>query len=661
MDEIYVNNYEMETGKKITTKVQERLEMLVQYNKDIYRTIDYNILDIDELFEEFTKEQIIRITNYPDVQKFIIKNWNNKVMANAIKHLMKNSENWIITLDLLMTNSIGNSELLKNIQGVDEDQINDQDIQQLLTLLMQEENFFEIYTFDDVKNYNNIKNEVCRKIFNGNFNDIPETLKAKYEKEELYKFALLEYQFDISLEMATIISQAYGVDAIGLPEGKIKDFLILINNIINCNDIENIINGAKAEGKLDEPLKGFPNATNTLGQILNMYAELYNDTLYHPTEKDKINQTETYLDEKGNKQDIEVYEIKDDFNMLIRTEGAYVRFKERENYRDLYNSRNIKYHENSECYIGNDNIAPARDGIRVGYSSLKKNQLINAGTKNLGSAMSLGFCMYYPEQDMPLRIPKQMINNTRDVHNEIVQERLIINDNGELDTLKPDFVVWLEMDPISIRKKEGWQEKRNKEEKWINSKKMAAQLGIPIVVIDVERFAEREINKVEVMRKLIIGEEISEDALQSYVEKYKRLSKSELIEESIIKIENNRNGIWDNDNLLQEKLENLINHINKSIEDMELQEKKKCLESLIKVSNKEKENEELKIRDFYTRINEESKQKYKDVKEQIEKKDQDYTRRNLLQLYLDKGVLEEQVNNEKRSVNRQLSNEDLLK
>ena len=81
------------------------------------------------------------------------------------------------------------------------------------------------------------------------------------------------------------------------------------------------------------------------------------------------------------------------------------------------------------------------------------------------------------------------------------------------------------------------------------TKKAAAQLGVPIVVIDREYFAERETDKIDLLKKLITGENIDQEKYKEYYEQYSKLSKSELIEQLITKFENNRIGLQFNEKL----------------------------------------------------------------------------------------------------------------
>ena len=78
---------------------------------------------------------------------------------------------------------------------------------------------------------------------------------------------------------------------------------------------------------------------------------------------------------------------------------------------------------------------------------------------------------------------------------------------------------------------------------WIETKKAAAQLGVPIVIIDREWHAKRETKKTELITKLILGEEIDKNEYEEFLEQYQNLSKPEMIKVLFSKIENNRTRI----------------------------------------------------------------------------------------------------------------------
>ncbi|MBR3003265.1 MAG: HD domain-containing protein [Clostridia bacterium] len=454
---------------------------------------------------------------------------------------------------------------------------------------------------------------------------------ADYSKEDLYKFALLEYKLGIGLSEAKRLVTRYGIDTEELPENDTTRYLKTLKEIIECENIEEKVQSAIQENTLGKPWEGTPSARNQEGEILNLYAELYNETLYQPKESDKDEQGEIYVDEKGDSHQIDVYNIEDDFNVNIRVEGAYRNFVEPEDFMKYYEEPDIKNHGNCESYIGNDSIAGARNtiGVAVGYKFIRENSLTACGPYDLNS-VNESFSIYNEKSEF--RTPKEMIDNTRHTHNEMVKDRLVIDENGNVSKYKPDYAIWIEEDTKEERSQEGWQEKRNQDSQWIMTKKLAAQLGIPIVVIDREHFAEREMEKVECLQKLINGEEIDTEKYGKYLEEYSQMSKSELIKEAITKFENNRTGIHFNKKIYErffthEQRQNLLQEISASIEQMPKEEAIECLKVLSDSCLKESQqfemtrDEKINIGQYYNEIYRQTQEKLLGMQEKSQNQD----------------------------------------
>ena len=590
-DELFLSNiYYKNNKEKFTQEIREILDKLHQKNSSLYSTINFDILFNTEIMNICNDEQLIRITHYPEVQEYILRN-NNKLMTKSLEYLMKHDENWIISLDRIIKQEDNYKDLMANLQTIDGNEITEDFIQNFLSIISDSENYFNIQKYEEVENYSKKKNEICLNILNGNLENVPENLK-KFRENDLYKFALLEYKFGISLKEANRLIKRYGKDSDKLPDNTISDYIRLLKEIIHHDNIKDVINYAIENDSLEQPWLGFPNARNAEGKILNMFAELYNETLYKTKIEDKLDIQEKYIDTDGKEYSIDVYEIKNDFNLNVRVEGAFRNFKEPDDFNQYYENSDIDNHGNCESYIGNDSICIAcfeKNDLIVGYNYIYNNSLTSCGTSDLGSE-NTDFSIYNEKSDF--RIPEEMKNNTRCSYNEMVKERLIIDKDGNVVKSKPNYVIWIEEDPKTEREMSGWKEQREKDEKWIMTKKAAAQLGVPIVVIDREHFAERETEKIDLIKKLIKGEDIIEEKYKEYLDQYKDLSKAELIEQLIIKFENNRTGLQYNEKInqtyfTQKQLEGIMNEVCEVIENMPSNEKKECYNSLRNISYKE--------------------------------------------------------------------------
>ncbi len=579
-------------GKEISSENdKEKVKMLFEKNEKLGQVLNWKFLDM-ALENGYSDEQLLRITNYPKIQDFILKYKDNNLMKNAIKYILDNDKNWILSLEQgVRDNEETYYSLIREMSKVENEEIDNELIQNFLSVISDDENYFNVRSVEDIRNYENRKKIICQNILNGNLERVPFNLMG-YSNENKYKFALLEYKFGISLEHAKTILNRYGQDAEKIlekmPNRVEAKYLSSLQMIVNSENIEEIIRQLRENGGLERETT---NSRNIEGQIINMFAGLYNETLYKTQEGDKVNYQEKYIDDQGQEYGVDVYNIKGDFNMNIRVEGAYSEFIEPDSFLEYYNRTNIDNHGNCESYIRNDSISSARfiRGVMVGYNVIRENNLTASGPTDLNSSNDQ--LSNYREKS-EFRIPDEMINNTRHPHNEMVKDRLIIDENGNVVRNLPNYAVWIEESTEEERNQPSCKENRESDEKWIRTKKLAAQLGIPIVIIDREYFAKREIEKIELMKKMVKGEEIDEAKYGEYIDEFKKMSKPELIQKMFIKFENNTVGLQFNSKLRNKyftisELDKMTEEIFEVIDKDETKEKRKMLDSMYEVMNKE--------------------------------------------------------------------------
>lgn len=122
------------------------------------------------------------------------------------------------------------------------------------------------------------------------------------------------------------------------------------------------------------------------------------------------------------------------------------------------------------------------------------------------------------------RVPQEMKNNTRHGYNEFDFEKLEYdNISKSFQTDMPQYIVYVQEPEIQ----------RESDDKWRASKKAATQIGIPIVIIDREKFAQREWEKVEELQNIFLGK----------VENKNNIPETELLEQIILKFENNATSV----------------------------------------------------------------------------------------------------------------------
>ncbi|MBR2744578.1 MAG: hypothetical protein IKE01_04710 [Clostridia bacterium] len=350
-------------------KVQERIDKLKEKNNNIESTFIYSFLANDSYFEgenALNYEQLVRITNYPEVQEFIQKLNKSSVTQGLFVNLMKHSPNYIMSLQRLMDTEPTYESLIKKIENEKEDVNYDNSFySQLLSIMSEKENYFDVANVEDVVNYYDRRAEICKKILDGEKVELPKNLEKKlYSKEDLYKFALLEYQFGISLEEAKRLVQTYGTDIESLANNeKYKCFRIIeqIKNIVESTEIDKVIKNAKQQGLFsDEPIKRFGTVSSLESKFIESYAELYNEQLLNP-ESPNINAERKEITFEGKK--IEQITINQDFFMDIRVEGAYFSEGRKKgiNWEEYYQKPSIENHGSCESIISNDMIATAKN------------------------------------------------------------------------------------------------------------------------------------------------------------------------------------------------------------------------------------------------------------------------------------------------------------
>lgn len=347
----------------------EIYQNIFKINKDINTTIDLNMFD-DRILKSFSLEKLARLTTYPEIQKKIVSLSNIDGFCDIIKSI--NDENWVMELDSILKNANNFPELLENIS---KQPINQQSAQAIAEVFSQRENYFNISNISEAKDYFKIRRDICRNILNDEENENLNTILKSYPiVEERKRFAILEMMYGIDIENARNLIEKYGKDIEKIDTKKFgKTILALrgIKSILECDNISEIYNRNKY--RMDNELEEieYSNIVNLETKCINMYAQTYKETLYHPQETDKIDVV------KYEKKEINVYEINQDFNMFVRAEGACNGYEEPENFAEKLATPNTKYHGNCKSFIGQDSICIANsEGVKYGYSEYRENSLL---------------------------------------------------------------------------------------------------------------------------------------------------------------------------------------------------------------------------------------------------------------------------------------------
>ncbi|MCI8759996.1 MAG: hypothetical protein HFJ34_02570 [Clostridia bacterium] len=496
-------------------------QTIFKMNKDVHETINLKMFD-DKILQTFNLEKMARLTTYPKMQERIVSLSKIKGFDAVFKSI--NDDNWVMELDGVLKNVENYPELLKHIAN---EKIDEKSAQMLVQVFSQKENYFNISTVLEARNYFERREDICQKILNNEEIENLNPILKNYSDEDRKRFAVLEMMYGIDINEAKNLVEKYGkgiekMDANQYDKSAIA--LLGIKRILECENI-----GAKYEenktifDNAREEIQ-YTNIADLEANCLNMYAKMYQQTLYQPQKDDKVEEVE-YEETK-----IEVYEVQDDFNMFIRAEGACNGYEEPKDFAENLGMPSTRYHGNCKSFIGQDSISIANsNGVKFGYSNCKDGTLLMASPWDIMSnAANAEFSTASEKWNIncgiQLRTPKEMINHTRHGYNEFDFEKLIYNEQEQkFEGDKPQYIIYVKEPNIE----------RQEDDKWRVSKKAAKQMNLPIVMIDREKCVKRDWEKLVALQNILLGKSENKD----------NISESDLIESIILKFENNVNSV----------------------------------------------------------------------------------------------------------------------
>lgn len=527
------------------SKRVRRFKTLRRLNESINKNLEPEIL-CDEIYTNLNIKVILRLTAHRDIQKKLISFKEDEIVIKTIQKISLEKENWLEWISYCIGQGYDSVfELLRTISEGDYTKITSKHLDSALKISMNESNYFNIKTFDELDNYEQIKFRRCSDILLDNqaCKNIREfKVNRLYEKprNEQRKFAIFHIIFGMDFEQVENLVKKYDfitdkidyktLTPLEVKTIKLLEYMKYLYNKENLDDItEMILNNPK---QIKEFVPEEPNSLDMEHTLINIYTKLYNKEIYKtPSEYD--DKTSITINEEN--FEVPIVEIKPneqgeyDFMMFIRCEGAYdPKWKEPEDYKASINRPDITYHGNCKSLISNQLLGfPKSKGPVLGYSTCSL-QLIapwDIVSNNANTSLSIINAKWDTGRGVRYLPPKEMIDYTRHGHNEFVSDRLIYNEETkDYEKEMPNYVVWVQN---SINETE---QERETNPIWQETKKAAAQLGVPIVVINRE--------------KIIISEQkIVLDNLKKLANINKDTDIKEVLRNIIIRFENNVVGL----------------------------------------------------------------------------------------------------------------------
>ena len=452
-------------------------DKLLVSNSYLFQYFIFGLLDIPNLKSNFTFLNIL--SKYPTIAQKIVDVYNCKPQKiQLLLSLIEIVYQYDINHDSLANKLIEEFSISKDnlLTNLDVNKLNRDDLICLIfklinTTTLASKNLIdvEINSEEDLKKYEiNLLNEID-KIF----------LSSKNIEEA--KNALLNKLFGISLSTAQEFIEMYGFSISKIENEPLIKCLKLIKKIIVEDNMHVLKEIYTTYPKLSVEEKILMEQ-----RIKKIYNRILSDSLYKLNDKEPSG----YLRYFNNS--IPFYTPDNEFYLLVNSFSAYKNKEKILDYNRFWNvNKNVQNHGICCSLISNQNVvqtAPIEDVI-VGFSSFSDNsiQLANSmdiysinSDLNVSSILSIRFML-----------PQDFIDNTRNMHNELVLERRELRDNKKVnyENIQPSYVIIY--DTFSGKQ-------------FRNSLKAAHELKIPILYLDTKKIAFNESQMLDKCKKDIM-------------------------------------------------------------------------------------------------------------------------------------------------------------
>ena len=377
---------------------------------------------------------------------------NIKNISKIINYAENENQDWI-SLCANYYHFLKNKQFSNLIDDVSKNDLSESQIKNLLFVISNGGNYFDINSVDDLNNLQIIRDN---KNSNNNETNDPNIL--------------LLNKYGMSYDKAYNLYMRYGKDIENLPESEEKDFLF---------DIKNIIEGKGSDRIAYENISFLINIDSILR---NFYSKIYDEKFYAPTNEKQI----------GNVDGINIYDAGLDFNMCIYSYGMAKEYEIPENFKDAWNRPSIAADYMCNSIISSSSIKTHVKHCLFGFGKFGENNLSLLGSNDLGTGgiyKDLNITNPFHQKkliaDVEFRTPDSLINNTRFTNNEVYRSRRRVI-NGKLERINPDYIVYLKT-----------KKDFSSDQIWLESLRAAKDFNIPIVVVDCKKCLLNNVEKIK--------------------------------------------------------------------------------------------------------------------------------------------------------------------
>ena len=509
------------TNETEQKEAKELLQELLLRNNNLLGTLDIKMLN-KKYIDLFGKAKLERVLTDILLQERLLDLSDEELQV--FKYILNYNVvdyNERIT-ELRVFNNAGIS--LEQLESMSEP-----DREKFISIILSNSDFF-LLDINELNNYYKDRRTKCESIINN-----PGIIEEEYNKEmeseeeitsypfglliemkkldylDRTKYAIIEAKYGMSLEKAQLLCEAFGTDIDNIEQSEATRIIKEIKAILYETNIDRL-----KQISLEENQANYKGTINLISTLKNAYLNKYQESLYQVNENDFIGTQSVKI--KGKESDVRIYNVlgknndRADFNMILTALGGiYINHHDFSDFEADWN-RADENHTISCSFIGNDFLGVVCDEFLLAFSDIGENELLRARYGDAATTDS-PFESYEDLYGNSFLLP-QNLKNISKIYNELLVERKIEKE-GKLVNRRPTYAVFLAETIDDINDEQN--------ERWRYAKEMAAELNIPIAVIDVTQCTKLEYEKVEEM-----------------VRKVKEEKRMDLIPEIIHKIENNR-------------------------------------------------------------------------------------------------------------------------
>ena len=434
-------------------KLYEKQKLLSRMEKDnagIYSSIQFELLE-DRYVQTFSKTQLNILASLRDEQTALFKLDDNQLKLCSILLQNQKEDDFREFFSNIVRNIKSYRKLSSNIEF---SQLTKENID-LLCIIMQYNNDFDIETLDDLNNFEQIKSKKLNAL-------------AKTSDPKQIISAIIWKQYGIDYDTAERLSIEFSNEE---NDEQIKELKALINYAKRFETesqlLQNIYNSVTQEANICDKI-------SLRKKYKNIYEKELNSSLL------KIDDLPQMELEDGTI----VYDAGTDFSMLITAVSPYIKNEDSENSKENWNRKDLGSEHFCASYIRNDmlGVCNSQLGIYYGFYGIPNESLLYMDFEDTQS--STGSALHSSINGIRIfRNTVDLINKTgngfrQDYYNELDIKRRV---NG--NRIQPDYLVVFK----NGEKYENLTQSIKASKEWG---------GLPIVVIDIDKCLEKQLEEL---------------------------------------------------------------------------------------------------------------------------------------------------------------------